>query len=206
MDRAFAKKKEGIKPSVSRKIKLHNRTLKVGYRDIAIQVIKPDFLKENISSSDARRSLEEQFNPDDDGEGGPGWAIEAEFNNNLKHNRGTLSMIRGKDPNSAGSQFFISLTQSNNLDGKYTIFAHMISGDITLSRIANITLENQQGKMLCEIKIPDNANIENWVTVKDPISDKDLFSKVPISENKNSYKIALQKKLNNIIQFFIFQT
>jgi hypothetical protein len=33
----FAKKKEGIKPSVSRKIKLHNRILKVGYRDIAIQ-------------------------------------------------------------------------------------------------------------------------------------------------------------------------
>lgn len=57
---AFAKKKEGIKPSVSRKIKLHNRTLKVGYRDIAIQVIKPDFLKENISSSDYGQYLPKQ--------------------------------------------------------------------------------------------------------------------------------------------------
>ena len=57
---AFTKKKEGIKPSVSRKIKLHNRTLKVGYRDIAIQVITPDFLKENISSSDYGQYLPKQ--------------------------------------------------------------------------------------------------------------------------------------------------
>jgi len=57
---AFTKKKEGIKPSVIKKIKLHNRTLKVGYRDIAIQVIKPDFLKENISSSDYGQYLPKQ--------------------------------------------------------------------------------------------------------------------------------------------------
>ena len=56
----FAKKKKGIKPSVSRKIKLHNRILKVGYRDIAIQVIKPDFLKENISSGDYGQYLPKQ--------------------------------------------------------------------------------------------------------------------------------------------------
>ncbi len=56
----FAKKKEGIKPSVSRKIKLHNRILKVGYRDIVIQVVTPDFITENISSSDYGQFLPKQ--------------------------------------------------------------------------------------------------------------------------------------------------
>lgn len=50
--------------------------------------------------------------PDGTGMGGPGYSIRGEFTgngftNNLKHERGVLSMARTMDPNSAGSQFFI---------------------------------------------------------------------------------------------------
>src|SRR5687767_189661 len=50
------------------------------------------------------------------GTGGPGWNIKAEFNKNT-HARGVLSMARSQDPDSAGSQFFIVLKDSNFLDG-----------------------------------------------------------------------------------------
>ena len=56
----FVTKKEGQKPSVAKKIRLHNRTLKVGYRDISIRVIKPDFINENIGSSDYGQFLPKQ--------------------------------------------------------------------------------------------------------------------------------------------------
>ena len=49
------------------------------------------------------------------GTGGPGYQIEAEFNDK-NHQRGVLSMARSQDPNSAGSQFFICLGDASFLD------------------------------------------------------------------------------------------
>lgn len=59
--------------------------------------------------------------PRGDGTGGPGYTIDAEFND-LPHDVGTLSMARTRDPNSAGSQFFICLAKVPHLDGNYTVF------------------------------------------------------------------------------------
>src|SRR4029079_6924003 len=53
------------------------------------------------------------------GEGGPGYNLKAEFNNH-SHDRGVLSMARGPDPDSAGSQFFICLAPVHRLDHQYT--------------------------------------------------------------------------------------
>ncbi len=61
------------------------------------------------------------------GTGGPGYSIKAEFND-TKHQRGVLSMARSQDPNSAGSQFFIVVRDSNFLDGQYTAFGRVIKG------------------------------------------------------------------------------
>jgi len=55
------------------------------------------------------------------GTGGPGYTIDAEFNNKL-HEAGVLSMARTSDPNSAGSQFFICLGRVPHLDKQYTVF------------------------------------------------------------------------------------
>ena len=60
--------------------------------------------------------------PTGTGTGGPGYQIDAEFND-LKHEPGVLSMARSSDPNSAGSQFFICLPGDTAfLDGQYTAF------------------------------------------------------------------------------------
>ena len=61
------------------------------------------------------------------GTGGPGYAIKAEFNNK-PHKRGVLSMARSQSPDSAGSQFFICVKDSNFLDRQYTAFGEVESG------------------------------------------------------------------------------
>ena len=53
--------------------------------------------------------------------------LEAEFND-LPHERGTLSMARSQDPNSANSQFFICFQPAPFLDRQYTVFGKVISG------------------------------------------------------------------------------
>ena len=75
------------------------------------------------------------------GTGGPGWNIKAEFNKN-KHIRGTLSMARSQDPDSAGSQFFIVLKGSNFLDGQYTVFGRVISGMEIVDKIASLKTDS----------------------------------------------------------------
>ena len=59
--------------------------------------------------------------PEDSGSGGPGYNIPAEFNK-TPHEAGVVSMARTRDPDSAGSQFFICLDRQPHLDGQYTAF------------------------------------------------------------------------------------
>jgi peptidyl-prolyl cis-trans isomerase B (cyclophilin B) len=61
------------------------------------------------------------------GTGGPGYEIKAEFNKQ-KHDRGVVAMARSQDPDSAGSQFYITLGPANFLDGKYTVFGRVTKG------------------------------------------------------------------------------
>ena len=61
------------------------------------------------------------------GMGGPGHTIKAEFNDE-SHIRGIVSMARSQDPDSAGSQFFVVVKDSDFLDGQYTAFGRVVSG------------------------------------------------------------------------------
>lgn len=65
--------------------------------------------------------------PKGDGTGGSGQNIPAEFNA-LKHERGTMSMARAQDPDSADSQFFICFAPAPFLDGQYTAFGQVVQG------------------------------------------------------------------------------
>lgn len=81
--------------------------------------------------------------PDGTGMGGPGYSIPGEFlsngfENNLKHVRGVISMARAKDPNSAGSQFFIMHDDNEGLDGDYAAFGVVIDGMETVDKIASV--------------------------------------------------------------------
>jgi peptidyl-prolyl cis-trans isomerase B (cyclophilin B) len=73
--------------------------------------------------------------PEGSGRGGPGYQIQAEFND-TPHVRGVLSMARAQHPDSAGSQFFVCHGDARSLDRQYTAFGRMTSGEDTLDQIA----------------------------------------------------------------------
>mgnify|MGYP004516954619 CR=1 FL=1 len=79
--------------------------------------------------------------PEGTGMGGPGYEIKGEFasngvKNDLKHERGVISMARSMRPDSAGSQFFIMHKDAPHLDGQYAAFGKVIEGIETVDKIA----------------------------------------------------------------------
>lgn len=78
--------------------------------------------------------------PQGTGRGGPGYSIRGEFRSNgfpndLKHERGVISMARTQNPNSAGSQFFIMVANAPHLDGEYAAFGRVVRGMEEVDRI-----------------------------------------------------------------------
>tara|TARA_B100000003_G_C10833830_1_gene332069 strand:- start:266 stop:823 length:558 start_codon:yes stop_codon:yes gene_type:complete len=80
-------------------------------------------------------SADSNFNLERAGMGGSDLPdLKAEFNN-VPHERGTLSMARSSDPNSANSQFFICFEPAPHLDGQYTVFGKVIDGMENIDKI-----------------------------------------------------------------------
>lgn len=88
------------------------------------------------------------------GTGGPGYSIPGEFSSNgfkqndIKHERGVLSMARSMMPNSAGSQFFIMHADAPHLDGQYAAFGKVTSGMENVDKIANTPTNRMNDKPL----------------------------------------------------------
>lgn len=102
--------------------------------------------------------------PDGTGMGGPGHTIEGEFSangfkNDLKHERGVLSMARAMNPNSAGSQFFIMVADAPHLDGQYAAFGKIIEG-----MEAADTIVSQKRNMMDK---PDVPQVMKKVTIEE---------------------------------------
>lgn len=91
--------------------------------------------------------------PQGRGTGGPGYTINAEFNNK-PHEPGVLSMARTSNPNSAGSQFFICVARVPHLDRQYTAFGKT-ADDASLKVVLGIgsTETNAEDRPLKEVKI-----------------------------------------------------
>jgi cyclophilin family peptidyl-prolyl cis-trans isomerase len=92
------------------------------YNGLAFHRVEPGFV---IQGGDPRG----------DGTGGPGYSLPAEFTA-TKHITGTLAMARTSDPNSAGSQFYVTLAPVPSLDNQYTVFGQIVSGMDVALRIA----------------------------------------------------------------------
>ena len=90
------------------------------------------------------------------GTGGPGHTIKAEFNDE-SHDRGIVSMARSQDPDSAGSQFFVVVKESNFLDGQYTAFGRVTSGMDVADKIVNSPRDSNDNP---------NERIEMKVTIE----------------------------------------
>ena len=81
--------------------------------------------------------------PNGTGTGGPGYAIKGEFSqngveNDIKHERGVISMARSASMDSAGSQFFIMHADAPFLDGQYAVFGRVVSGQDVVDEIATV--------------------------------------------------------------------
>lgn len=111
--------------------------------------------------------------PDGNGTGGPGYSIKGEFRENgytkntLKHTTGIISMARSSNPDSAGSQFFIVLADSDmvsqSLDNKYAAFGKVIEGmDIIKNIEDNEKIENNQTGKLKENIIIEKTTVDTF--------------------------------------------
>ncbi len=105
------------------------------------------------------------------GTGGPGYKIKGEFSangyeNKLKHKRGTLSMARSQDNNSAGSQFFITVENADHLNGQYAAFGKVIEGMGEVDKIVSVTSDHRD-KPLEEQKIK-NISIDTFGVEYEP--------------------------------------
>lgn len=86
--------------------------------------------------------------PKGTGMGGPDYCIKGEFTangfkNDLKHDKGVLSMARTMAPDSAGSQFFVMHENSPHLDGQYAAFGKVIEGQNVVDEIAKARVDYQ---------------------------------------------------------------
>lgn len=103
--------------------------------------------------------------PDGTGTGGPGYSIKGEFSangydNDLSHKRGTVSMARSSDPDSAGSQFFIVHKDAPHLDGKYAAFGEVVEGMDIVDQIAEV--ETGARDMPLEDQIMESIEVETF--------------------------------------------
>lgn len=105
--------------------------------------------------------------PTGTGTGGPGYTIKGEFSandfeNNLKHEKGIVSMARTSVSNdTAGSQFFIMLGTASYLDGQYAAFGKVIDG---WSNIENI-INNEQ------VQNQETGQLKNNLVIKKTLID-----------------------------------
>jgi peptidyl-prolyl cis-trans isomerase B (cyclophilin B) len=76
--------------------------------------------------------------------------LKAEFNP-VKHIRGTLSMARADDPNSASTSFFIVLGPAPHLDNKYTVFGKVIDGFDVLEQIEKVARDGETPRQRIEL-------------------------------------------------------
>ena len=105
-----------------------------------ISLIKSGFYDNNTFHRLVTGFVLQGGDPDGTGAGGPGYSIKGEFSDNgfendLKHEKGIISMARSADNDSAGSQFFMMLDKSEYLDGKYDAFGKVIDGFDIIEKI-----------------------------------------------------------------------
>ncbi len=126
----------------------------IGFYDgVTFHRVVPGFVIQggDILSRDADRG--------NDGTGDPGYTLPAEFSN-LPHERGTLSMARkGYDVNTAGSQFFICVAPTPQLNGQYTVWGRVLEGMDVVDKIVSTSGTDAVKQT------PDNPVVMNKVRV-----------------------------------------
>lgn len=144
------------------------------YDGIKFHRVIPDFM---IQGGDPNTKTE---NRSTYGQGGPGYQIKGEMNK-TPHTRGVLSMARTSDPNSGGSQFFITvkdvpfLNPTFDANGKpakgregYTVFGQVIEGMDVVDKIVKLPRDEQDDPLIGHEAVMKTVRIEKW-----PLTKKD---------------------------------
>lgn len=90
--------------------------------------------------------------PTGTGSGGPGYSLPDEFSDDVFHDGPGVVSMSNKGPDTNGSQFLITLAAAPWLDGKNTIFGHLVDGIVILERIGSAE-HNAEGRPLKDITI-----------------------------------------------------
>ena len=117
------------------------------------------------------------------GTGGPESFLNAEFNN-IKHNRGIVSMARTADPNTAGSQFFIVHENSNFLDEQYTVFGRIVTQESlsTLDKIASVETKDKdipvdpEQVRIIKTEVLNRSEVSNLLQLDEPERTGNIIS------------------------------
>ena len=172
-------------PVVAMYIKNYGSVVIELYPDVApntvnnfISLVKSGFYDNNTFHRLVEGFVLQGGDPTGTGTGDPGYTIKGEFasngvENKLKHTERVVSMARGTDPDSAGSQFFIMLGSSTTLDGDYAAFGKVIDG---WDNILNI-VENEE--------VEDEKLKKNLTIVKALVDTKGKTYKEPVKIKKN---------------------
>ena len=170
---ATLEKYETENPVVAMYIKDYGSIVMELYPDVApntvnnfISLVKTGFYDNNTFHRLVPGFVLQGGDPDGTGAGGPGYKIKGEFSdngfeNNLKHEKGILSMARGSDNDSGGSQFFIVLDANDYLDGKYAAFGKIIDGYDIIDKI----VENEK------VADSDSGKLAKNLVIKKAIID-----------------------------------
>jgi peptidyl-prolyl cis-trans isomerase B (cyclophilin B) len=130
------------------------------YEGCTFHRVIPDFM---IQSGDPNSKDDD---PNNDGTGGysyqgPGTMLKAEFNDR-RHLRGTLSMARRNQPDTAGSQFFICQKKRPGLDRLYTVFGEVIDGIEVVDAIIGVERDKRDRPL--ENQVIEKVTVEQWPT------------------------------------------
>ena len=105
--------------------------------------------------------------PNGTGTGGPGYTIKGEFTSNgfkndLKHEKGIMSMARTMMPDTAGSQFFIMAETAPHLDGEYAAFGKITEGLPVIEKIVTVKRDYQdkpiENQVMQSVRVFDEEN------------------------------------------------
>ncbi len=129
-----------------------------------IELVESGFYDDNTFHRLDKSFVLQGGDPTGTGTGGPDHSIKGEFTSNgfkndLKHEKGVVSMARSMDNDSAGSQFFIMLEDASSLDENYAAFGRIIDGSTNIDNI----VKNENVSDLTTGKLTNNLVLKKTV-------------------------------------------
>lgn len=116
------------------------------------------------------------------GYGGPGYTIQDEFYPGFHHDQaGILAMARTSAPNSAGSQYYITLAPAPHLDGSYAIFGKVIEGLDTVLQIGQVAT-NANGLPLTPVNILTLSIVDLDIGTLTPPNDSPVYAETGVPQ------------------------